>query len=134
MRHGWSLGGNPGLLFSNWNTSYHLRRECLHILKDFGCGKNALEDIIEEEVGNFIQYIDDNWTEVSVDVSQFFHLTVFSSLWKIIREQFYFLNEKICSDSHFTVGQSEPKMCKNTIGKFRPGYLNGEILSFCDQF
>ena len=89
MRLGWSLGGNPGLLFSNWNTAYYLRRECLHILKDFGCGKNALEDIIEEEVGNFIQYIDDNWTEVSVDVSQFFHLTVFSSLWKIIREQFY---------------------------------------------
>ena len=84
LKRGYSLGGIPGILFSNWMTCIELRRESLHILKDFGYGKNAHEDIIEEEVDNLVKYIDDNWVETPLDVSQFFNIAVLASLWRIL--------------------------------------------------
>ena len=83
-RRGWSLGGTPGVIFSSGITWFELRKSSLQILKDFGVGKNILEDIIEEEVDNLIQHIDDNWINVPLDVSKFFNIAVLASLWRII--------------------------------------------------
>ena len=84
MRGGYSLGGIPGILLSNWTTGGEIRRASLHILKDFGYGKDRLEEIIEEEVDNLIQHIEDNWIDTPMDVSQFFNIVVLASLWKLI--------------------------------------------------
>ena len=84
VRGGYSLGGIPGILLSNWTTGGEIRRASLHILKDFGYGKDRLEEIIEEEVDNLIQHIEDNWIDTPMDVTQFFNIVVLASLWKLI--------------------------------------------------
>ena len=82
MRHGVSIDGVPGVIFSNGITWIEMRRSSLHILRNFGFGKNVLEDIIDEEVNNLFQYIEDQWIDTSVnvsfslDVSQFFNVAV----------------------------------------------------------
>ena len=74
----------PGVLFSSGPTWVHLRRSSLHILRNFGFGKAALEDIIEEEIDNLIEHIDQNYLNQPVEVSRFFNIAVLSSLWRII--------------------------------------------------
>ena len=81
-----SLGEIPGVIFSNGPTWTENRRTSLHILRDLGFGKSNVEDIVEEEIDNLFQYIDNHWTNMSLDVSQFFNISVLASLWRIIRE------------------------------------------------
>ena len=74
----------PGILQSNGKTWVECRRTSLHILKDFGFGKTALEDIIEEEVDNLINHIDKNFLNQPIDVDTFFNIAVVASLWRVI--------------------------------------------------
>ena len=74
----------PGVLFSSGPTWVQFRRSSLHILRNFGFGKAALEDIIEEEIDNLIEHIDQNYLNQPVEVSRFFNIAVLSSLWRII--------------------------------------------------
>ena len=84
MRRGFSIDGPPGVLFSNGMTWIECRRLSLNILKNFGLGKNALEEIIEEEVDNLLQNIEDHWIDTPLDVYNFFNIAVLASLWRII--------------------------------------------------
>ena len=84
MRGGLSKGGIPGVLFSNGKTWLDSRRTSLHVLRDFGFGKNTMEEMIDDELNKLIQYIDDQWLNTPLDVSQFFNISVLSSLWRII--------------------------------------------------
>ena len=84
VRHGLSFGEVPGVIFSNGITWSEVRRSSLHIFRDFGFGKNALEEMVEEEVDNLIQYIDDNWIDTPLNVSQFFNISVLAALWRVI--------------------------------------------------
>ena len=84
VRHGLSLGGPPGVIFSNGSTWTEVRRTSLHILKDFGFGKYAMEEDIEEDLDNLILHIKTNCLNTPLDVSHFFNNTVLSSLWRII--------------------------------------------------
>ena len=84
VRRGLSFGSVPGVLFSSGPTWVQFRRSSLHILRNFGFGKAALEDIIEEEIDNLIEHIDQNYLNQPVEVSRFFNIAVLSSLWRII--------------------------------------------------
>ena len=84
VRGGLSFGQTPGVLFSSGITWIEMRRTSLHTLRDFGLGKNKLEDIIEEEVDNFLQYIDYNLINTPITMTTFFHIPILSSLWRII--------------------------------------------------
>ena len=53
-------------------------------MKNFGLGKNSLEEIIDEEVQKLVQYIDDHCVNKPIDMSNFFSISVLSSLWRII--------------------------------------------------
>ena len=68
IRNGLSFGSLPGVLFSNGPTWTEMRRTSLHILRDFGVGKNVLEDIIEEEIDNLLDYIDSHHLNQPIDV------------------------------------------------------------------
>ena len=83
FRHGFSLGEVPGVAFSNSNTWTEVRRTSLQILRDFGYGKNVMEDIIEEEIDNLTHHIDNNWLNMPLDVARFFNITSVASLWRI---------------------------------------------------
>ena len=84
IRRGLSFGDVPGVLSSSGPTWVQFRRSSLHILRNFGFGKAALEDIIEEEIDNLFEHIDQNYLNQPVEVSRFFHIAVLSSLWRII--------------------------------------------------
>ena len=74
----------PGVLFSSGVTWTEFRRTSLHILKDFGLGKESFENIVEEEVDNLINHIDQNFLNQPVDVSRLFNIAVLASLWRVI--------------------------------------------------
>ena len=84
MRGGTSLGDTAGVVYANGQTWTEVRRTSLHILRDFGLGKNAMEDIIEQEIDTMLQHIEDHWINSPLNVSEFFNIPVLSSLWKII--------------------------------------------------
>ena len=68
LRRGTSYGSTPGVLFSSGITWVEMRRTSLHILRDFGMGKCALEDMIEDEVDNLLTYIEQEHMHKPVDV------------------------------------------------------------------
>ena len=83
-RRGDIHGAIPGVIFSSGNNWSEIRRSSLHILRDFGYGKNALEEIIEEEVDNLIEHIEQNCLDMPMDVNRFFNIIVLSSLWRLL--------------------------------------------------
>ena len=84
MRGGLSAGGIPGIIFANGITWVENRRTSLHILRNFGFGKNIMEEMIDDEVNKLLQFVDDQWIDTPLDVSRFFSITVLASLWRII--------------------------------------------------
>ncbi len=61
-----------------------MRRFSLHTLRDFGFGKQALEDIVDEEVEDLIEDINTKLTNKSSDVREFFNLYAVGGLWRIV--------------------------------------------------
>ena len=84
LRRGTSYGSTPGVLFSSGVTWVEMRRTSLHILRDFGMGKGALEDMIEDEVENLLTHMEVVHLNKPVDVRRMFNISSLSSLWKII--------------------------------------------------
>ena len=84
IRRGSSFGGTPGVLFSSGVTWREFRRTSLHTLRDFGFGKETLEDIIEEEIDNFISHIDNHFANQPMKSKNLFNIPVLASLWRII--------------------------------------------------
>ena len=84
IRGGLSDGGIPGIIFSNGITWVENRRTSLHILRNFGLGKNVMEEMIDDEVNKLLQHIDDQWIDTQLDVSRFFNITVLGSLWRVL--------------------------------------------------
>ena len=56
----------------------------MHILKNLGVGKVALEDMIEEQIDDLICHIDEKCLNKPIDVSNLFNTFVLASLWRII--------------------------------------------------
>ena len=53
-------------------------------MRDFGYGKDTMENTIEEEIDNLFQHIDSHWLDTPLDVSRFFNISALASLWRII--------------------------------------------------
>ena len=95
-----SHGDSPGVAFSSGNTWIESRRASLHILRDFGYGKNTMKEMIDGEANNLIQHIEDQWINIPLEVSKFFNISVLSSLWRMISGESLKINDpkltKLC--------------------------------------
>ena len=149
IRRGSSFGGLPGLIFSNGKTWMELRRSSLHALRDFGFGKDALEDIIEDEVNNLILYIENHWLNQPLDVSQFFNVAVLASLWRIISGESLKLDdpklEQILTNLRIAISEGGHPLYNlslrfiplflflNRIGVLKTMKAMNEIFDFCSS-
>jgi cytochrome P450 len=85
-------------------------------LRNFGYGKAALEDIIEEEIDNLIEHIDQNYLNQPVEVSRFFNIAVLSSLWRII------------SGEHLKVGDPKLEHLVETVSNMAKEFGRPELV------
>ena len=146
-RGGLSHGDSPGVVFSSGNTWIESRRASLHILRDFGYGKNTMNEMIDGEVNNLIQHIEDQWINTPLEVSQFFNISVLSSLWRMISGESLKINDakltKLCKlveiaiaesgNPIFIVSQKSITLFKflNKIGVFRQFEILKTIIGYC---
>ena len=91
---GLSHGEVSGVIFTNDKTWIESLSTQLHILRDFCYGKNSMKEMIDDEVNNLIQHIDDHLINTPLNVSQFFQISILSSLWRIISGESLNINDK----------------------------------------
>ena len=144
-----SHGEVPGVIFSNEKTWIETRRTSLHILRNFGYGKNTMKEMIDDEVNNLIRHIDDHWINTSLNISQFFQISILSSLWRIISGESLNINDakltKLCKlveialeetgDPFFIVSQKSITLFKflNKIGFSRHFEILKAIIGYCKE-
>ena len=87
FRRGYSFDSTPGLLLSQSQSWTELRRTSLHFLRDLGMGKQVFDDLINQEVDNFVQFIDDNFVNQPVDIDPFFNRATVAIIWRIISNE-----------------------------------------------
>ena len=142
-----SHGDSPGVAFSSGNTWIESRRASLHILRDFGYGKNIMKEMIDGEANNLIQHIEDQWINTPLEVSKFFNISVLSSLWRMISGESLKINDpkltKLCklvqiaiaetADPIFIVSQKSAHLFKflNKIGASRHFEIMKIIVGYC---
>jgi len=87
IRGGVSLGGDlPGVLFSSNQTWVEQRRFCLSTLRDFGFGKQSMEEFINEELERFVEYLEikSSGGKNSIYPKDVLSVSVVNSLWRMI--------------------------------------------------
>ena len=147
VRGGLSHGEVPGVIFSNDKTWIESRRTSLHILRDFGYGKNTMKEMIDDEVNNLIRHIDDHWINTPLNISQFFQISILSSLWRIISGESLNINDakltKLCKlveiglvetgDPLFKLSQKSITLFKflNKIGVYQNFEVMKAIVEYC---
>ena len=72
------------MLMSSGLTWREFRRTSLHTLRDFGFGKETLENIIEDEIDNFLSHVDNHYANQPMKSKNLFNIAVLASLWRII--------------------------------------------------
>jgi hypothetical protein len=59
-----SRTGTEGVIANLGKKWKEQRRFMLSTLRDFGFGKSSMEDMVNEEVGHFIQHLDDQSSDI----------------------------------------------------------------------
>ena len=86
-----------GVFLSEGKTWVDQRRFALRTLRDFGFGKQGMEELIQEEVELFKAFILKNGEE-SFDFNNKLNLPILNALWRItVGERFEYDNPKLLS-------------------------------------
>ena len=72
----------PGLVFSVGETWKQQRRHALRTLRDFGFGKQGMEEMIQEEVIQFKTFLHEHSVE-PFDIAHRLNLPILNALWKM---------------------------------------------------
>ena len=83
LRHGSPKFWLPGVIASDGQEWVDQRRFTLRHLRDFGFGKNAGEELITNELKEFIQGLDKN-VGMPVSINNSFNVAVLNTLWMIM--------------------------------------------------
>jgi hypothetical protein len=60
-------------------------------LKEFGFGKAGMEDIINQEVEEFSNFLFEEWKKTDiVEMHNFYNISILNALWRIISGYFIF--------------------------------------------
>ena len=85
----------PGVLLSDGNMWHQTRRFTLRALRDFGFGKQGMEELIQEEIIQFKAMLDGIRDE-PVDFAFKLNLPVLNALWRVtVGERFDYDNAKL---------------------------------------
>ena len=85
----------PGVLFSSRETWQQQRRFALKTLRDFGFGKQSMEEMIEEEINDFKAFLERK-REKAFDIAPLLNLPILNSLWKVtVGERFDYEDQKL---------------------------------------
>ena len=101
FRGGYSCGTDlPGVLFTSGRTWKEQRRFTLSTLRDFGFGKQTMEQFIDEELEKFIEFLEEKSQsgKNSIYPKHLFSLTVVNSLWRMINGNSFELNNPKLND------------------------------------
>ena len=79
-------GTTPGLIFGNGATWVDQRRFSLHALKNLGFGKSAMEETIEQEVGELCCFLEQDKLK-AIDVRHKYNIAVLNTLWRIVSSE-----------------------------------------------
>lgn len=81
-----SDGGEPGVIFSNGKQWSEQRRFALRTLRDFGFGKQKMEDVIDDQVNQLCSILESKHGQ-PMSVFGVFNISVLNALWTITTGQ-----------------------------------------------
>lgn len=73
----------PGVIFSSGQTWMEQRRFALSTLRDFGYGKQDMEDIVAEEVSDLLAILERDYQDKPIVIGQLFNILNLNSLWRL---------------------------------------------------
>ncbi len=73
-----------GVLFSSGQSWYDQRRFTLSTLRDFGFGKQNMDELIEDEVEQLLSKIEESHLDKPLAVQYLFNISVLNALWRIL--------------------------------------------------
>ncbi len=73
-----------GVLYGSGQTWHEQRRFTLTTLRDFGFGKQSMEELVEEEAVELVNIVEEAYVGKPVDVQFLFNIKVLSSIWRIV--------------------------------------------------
>ncbi len=73
-----------GILHGNGKTWQEQRRFALTTLRDFGFGKQSMEELVETEAAELVNIVNKNYSDKATDPQYLFNIKVLSSIWSIV--------------------------------------------------
>ena len=80
----WYLKSQDGSISRYERTWIEQRRFTLRTLKDFGFGKSGMEEMILEEINEFIPFIIEESKNGSITMMNLFNISILNILWRIV--------------------------------------------------
>ena len=83
LRGGYVNQSIPGVIFASGRNWVDMRRFTLHTLRDFGFGKQGMEEMIQEEVEMLCQFLEKEQGK-PVNIKYTYNIAILNALWRVL--------------------------------------------------